>query len=229
MATVGIAINDSKVYFCYHSQGSLKSLKPLDIAISTQGNTLIFGQKALFSKNCISTLVNTATLDEKINKRTDLKNKIVDGKGAWCMYMKYIKDHLEANNIRNANYVVSLPTFHLPALRSYIEIAMKINEMSLLRIITNDVAAAMGYHHEVYYNSNTNDTRVVLDVNLDDLHTSFTSFYMDKNRIVKLVSTSVDSGQIRMMKTTIYEIEKEGTMRYDSDIDNWVYSERINK
>ena len=225
MTTLTISITDSKVYFSYFHNQTIQTLKPIDIAISTQGNTLIFGQKALYSKNCISTLVNTSTLDEKITKNNELNSKLKDGKGAWCLFMKHIKNHIESNNIKNANYVISLPTFHLPALRNYVEIACKINEMKIMRIITNDIAGAIGYHNEAFWKSNS-DNRIVLGINLDDLHTSFTTFYMEKNKIIKLVSNAVDSGQIRMMKTTIYEIEKDGKMRYDTDIDNWVYSER---
>ena len=111
-------------------------------------------------------------------------------------------------------------------MKRYISVACTANEMNVNRIVTADQCSIMAYHHEMYVVKKQKDAQIVLDIHFDEYHTSFTTYYVSNDQILRLLTTSVETGLIRFMKFTICEIYKGQKKEFKTDVDCWEHPDR---
>ncbi|EDR24978.1 hypothetical protein EDI_316950 [Entamoeba dispar SAW760] len=231
---VGITINDSKVYFSVieGSYPTCERIRPVDLAISFHDGKLNFFSDALNAKSCISSLIDIRSLKNKIEQDNNCRKIVSDEYEIWVLLMKQMNEHIkdQLNCSEELQYIIAIPENSLESFRDVISIACKVNQMKLLRIITVDCCSILGYTTtvtEFYPKADECNNKLILGVNLDDFHTSITTYFVSRTVAIKIneVSCSIGQRDFLSLVANILNINND-EVTLNSDIDSWNYKYR---
>ena len=203
---VGVIFHDTKVYFSVFEKKypNISKIKPLDLAISFHDGKMTTFEKAYKKKTYISGLTDCQLLTHKIATDPNAHKYCSDVFELWVLLMKKIKDHITSVIKGEIEYLFSIPETNQTSFRDVIFVACKANDMKLLKIIPSNVCAMMGFQVDSYYrrmDENTFGPKLIMNINLDDYHCTFTSFFVSRDRIINIHSTNARLGMSILLKS----------------------------
>ena len=226
---VGIVIQDTKVSFAFFEKNfpNHEKIKPVDLAISFhEGKVTPFGEAYNKQTSCFSSLTSCLFLGQKIGQDPNVQKYCTDPYALWVLMMKKIKEHIAGKVEGNLEYVIAIPETNQMHIRDALFLACKANDMKLLRIIPINFCAMMGFQANSYYSRKDGDNyvpKLMLNVNLDDDHTTFTTFIVSREKILKVHSANVRYGQSTFVSmTAMHILQKNGIQaQLTQFIDMW--------
>ncbi|EMS13308.1 hypothetical protein KM1_252060 [Entamoeba histolytica HM-3:IMSS] len=229
---VGITINDSKIYFSIieRSYPTCERIRPLDLAISFHDGKLTFFNDALKAKSCISSLTDIKTLKSKIEQDANCQKIVSDEYEIWVLLMKQINDYVQVqlSCSEQLQYIIAIPENSPEIFRDIISIACKVNQMILLRIINVNCCNILEYATTEFYTTKNDDykNKLILGINLDDCHTSITSYFVSRTKTIKINEVSCRIGQRDFLSLTADMLNINEESKFNNDIDTWNYKHR---
>ncbi|EKE38730.1 hypothetical protein ENU1_155440 [Entamoeba nuttalli P19] len=222
---VGITINDSKIYFSIieRSYPTCERIRPLDLAISFHDGKLMFFTDALKA-------VYIKALKSKIEQDANCQKVVSDEYEIWILLMKQINEYVQAqlNCSEQLQYIIAIPENSLEIFRDIISIACKVNQMTLLRIINVNCCSILEYATTEFYTTKNNGykNKLILGINLDDCHTSITSYFVSRTEAIKINEVSCSIGQRDFLSLTANMLNINEESKFNNDIDTWNYKHR---